>query len=107
MQARYSISDYFGAVTYFWPCFLQIPSLLFLGTLELPVKVHFLLIYICNFHVLNHLLLIFICKLHWIKLKINMAVSLVPCLESPLLLTMVVIGDDGAVVVIEIEGSRG
>ena len=25
-----------------------------------------LLIYICNFHVLNHLLLIYICKLHWI-----------------------------------------
>ena len=27
--------------------------------------VHFLLIYIWNFHVLNHLLLIYICKLHW------------------------------------------
>ena len=27
-----------------------------------------LLIYICNFHVLNHLLLIFICKLHWIRI---------------------------------------
>ena len=26
----------------------------------------FLLIYICNFHVLSHLLLIYICKLHWI-----------------------------------------
>jgi hypothetical protein len=26
---------------------------------------HFLLIYICNFHVLNHFLLIFICKLRW------------------------------------------
>ena len=26
---------------------------------------HFLLIYICNFHVLSHLLLIYICKLHW------------------------------------------
>jgi hypothetical protein len=25
----------------------------------------FLLIYICNFHVLSHLLLIYICKLHW------------------------------------------
>jgi hypothetical protein len=25
----------------------------------------FLMIYICNFHVLNHLLLIYICKLHW------------------------------------------
>ena len=24
-----------------------------------------LLIYICNFHVLNHLLLIYICKFHW------------------------------------------
>ena len=24
-----------------------------------------LLIYMCNFHVLNHLLLIYICKLHW------------------------------------------
>ena len=29
------------------------------------VEGNFLLIYICNFHVLNHLLLIFICKLHW------------------------------------------
>ena len=28
-------------------------------------KVHFLMIYICNFHVLNHFLLIYICKLHW------------------------------------------
>ena len=28
-------------------------------------QVHFLLIYICNFHVLSHLLLIYICKLHW------------------------------------------
>ena len=27
-------------------------------------QVHFLLIYICNFHVLSHLLLICICKLH-------------------------------------------
>ena len=25
----------------------------------------FLLIYICNFHVLSHILLIYICKLHW------------------------------------------
>ena len=25
----------------------------------------FLLIYICNFHVLSHFLLIYICKLHW------------------------------------------
>ena len=29
------------------------------------MKVIFLLIYICNFHVLSHLLLIYICKLHW------------------------------------------
>ena len=28
-------------------------------------KVIFLLIYICNFHVLNHFLLIYIRKLHW------------------------------------------
>jgi hypothetical protein len=28
-------------------------------------QVHFLLIHICNFHVLNHLLLINIRKLHW------------------------------------------
>jgi magnesium-transporting ATPase (P-type) len=28
----------------------------------------FLLIYICNFHVLSHLLLIYICKLHWMQL---------------------------------------
>ena len=26
---------------------------------------YFLLIYICNFHVLSHFLLIYICKLHW------------------------------------------
>jgi Kinesin motor domain len=26
---------------------------------------NFLLIYICNFHVLNHFLLIYICKLNW------------------------------------------
>ena len=26
---------------------------------------NFLLIYICNFHVLSHLLMIYICKLHW------------------------------------------
>ena len=26
---------------------------------------NFLLIYICNFHVLSHFLLIYICKLHW------------------------------------------
>ena len=26
----------------------------------------FLMIYICNFHVLSNLLLIYICKLHWI-----------------------------------------
>ena len=32
---------------------------------EAQVQVHFLLIYICNFHVLNHFLLIYICKLHW------------------------------------------
>ena len=28
-------------------------------------QVHFLMGYICNFHVLSHLLLIYICKLHW------------------------------------------
>ena len=27
----------------------------------------FLMIYMCNFHVLSHLLLIYICKLHWIE----------------------------------------
>ena len=26
---------------------------------------NFLLIYICNFHVLSNLLLIYVCKLHW------------------------------------------
>ena len=26
---------------------------------------NFLLVYICNFHVLSHLLLNYICKLHW------------------------------------------
>ena len=30
-----------------------------------PSEGNFLLIYICNFHVLSHLLLIYICKLHW------------------------------------------
>ena len=29
------------------------------------IKGNFLLIYVCNFHVLNHFLLIYICKLHW------------------------------------------
>jgi P-loop containing dynein motor region D4 len=29
------------------------------------LQVHFLLICICNFHVLNHFLLIYMCKLHW------------------------------------------
>jgi hypothetical protein len=33
---------------------------------NLHVLNHLLLIYICNLHVLNHLLLIYICKLHWI-----------------------------------------
>ena len=28
-------------------------------------KGNFILIYICNFHVLSHLLLIYICKFHW------------------------------------------
>jgi hypothetical protein len=30
----------------------------------------FLLIYICNFHVLSHLLMIYICKLHWNREKV-------------------------------------
>jgi hypothetical protein len=29
------------------------------------IEGYFLLIYICNFHVLSHFLLIYICKLHW------------------------------------------
>ena len=33
-------------------------------------QVHFLLIYICNFHVLSNLLLIYIRKLHW-NFKVN------------------------------------
>ena len=33
---------------------------------------NFLLIYICNFHVLSHFLLIYICKLHW-NLGLNAA----------------------------------
>ena len=37
--------------------------------LAIKLKVYFLLIYICNFHVLNHLLLIYICKLHWNLLR--------------------------------------
>ena len=32
---------------------------------EFRTNGNFLLIYICNFHVLSHLLLIYICKLHW------------------------------------------
>jgi hypothetical protein len=32
---------------------------------KICIKGNFLLIYICNFHVLNHLLLIYIFKLHW------------------------------------------
>jgi hypothetical protein len=35
------------------------------GILAFKVTGNFLLIYICNFHVLYHLLLIYICKLHW------------------------------------------
>ena len=35
------------------------------NSLPLAPQVHFLLIYICDFYVLNHLLLIYICKLHW------------------------------------------
>ena len=33
--------------------------------LTLGAAGNFLMIYICNFHVLSHLLLIYICKLHW------------------------------------------
>ena len=29
----------------------------------------FLLIYLCNFHVLSHLLLMYICKLHWNRIR--------------------------------------
>ena len=29
----------------------------------------FLLIYICNFHVLSNLVLIYICKLHWTRIS--------------------------------------
>ena len=36
-----------------------------LSKLGLNVTGNFLLIYICNFHVLSNLLLIYICKLHW------------------------------------------
>ena len=32
---------------------------------EQATQGNFLLIYICNFHVISHLLLIYICKLHW------------------------------------------
>ena len=32
---------------------------------------NFLMIYICNFHVLSNLLLIYICKLHWNLYKVN------------------------------------
>ena len=35
----------------------------------------FLMIYICNFHVLSHLLLIYICKLHWSRLYRGVFVS--------------------------------
>ena len=33
--------------------------------LILRIQVHLLLIYVCNFHVVNNFLLIYICKLHW------------------------------------------
>ena len=39
---------------------------------ELKMKGNFLLIYICDFHVLSHLLLIYICKLHWNKVHPEM-----------------------------------
>jgi hypothetical protein len=32
---------------------------------SLDTQGEFLLLYICNFHILSHLLLIYICKLHW------------------------------------------
>jgi hypothetical protein len=41
-----------------------VSKLVSLSVLDIS-QVHFLLIYICNFHVLNHFLLINICKLHW------------------------------------------
>ena len=37
----------------------------------LSIEVHFLLIYICNFHVWSHLLLIYICKFHWNRMRIS------------------------------------
>ena len=39
---------------------------------------NFLLIYICNFHVLNHFLLIYVCKLHW-----NRAVEVLTSRSQP------------------------
>ena len=49
------------------------------GSREWIASGNFLLIYICNFYVLNHFLLIYICKLHWNFLKICS-----PCLPTAL-----------------------
>ena len=43
-----------------------------------PLRGNFLLIFICNFHVLSYLLLIYICKLHWnpvLWATLNMIIS--------------------------------
>ena len=54
-----------------------------LGVDESALKGNFLLIYICNFHVLSHLLLIYICKLHWNCLDES---ALKECLRETVLL---------------------
>ena len=44
--------------------FFTIPSDLLADHAKMKM-VHFVLIYLCNFHVLRDLLLIYICNLHW------------------------------------------
>ena len=58
----------------------------------------FLMIYICNFHVLNHFLLIYICKLHWnLSTAVFLATGQDPAqnVESSNCLTNMEYDDDG------------
>ena len=73
-----------------------------------------LLIYICNFHVLNHLLLIYICKLHWNlahfadKDAAPVVVNIVPVVTTETLVEEVPVADidsEGSVRMMSLVGS--
>jgi hypothetical protein len=49
--------------------YLRAGNFLLIFICNFHVLNHFLLIYICNFHVLNHFFLIYMCKLHWYRLR--------------------------------------